>query len=509
MKTARLKIFFTEANQGNKVLPSLCFLLLIAVAGCAVGPDYQRPPVTPNQPVAQTFSDGSTNQVVWKIAEPSANQPRGEWWRMFGDAELNRLETLAATNNQTLAAAAARFETARALVTAARSGFFPQLTAGGTPNGDFNRQRTSVNQPQSGQAAGAAHTYDTFTAPLYLGWELDLWGRVRRLSEGAHARFFAAADDLESARLGVAAEVANDYFLLRALENEHAVITNTIAAYRRSLELTQDRRRGGIVSDLDVAQAETQLRNAEAQLPGIELSRAQTLHALAALCGQPAMTFTVAADAGLPPQIPAVPSILPATLLEHRPDIAGAERRMAAANADIGVAKAAFFPAIKINGLAGFQSVDADTWFDWPSRFWSVGPSVELPLFTGGLNRSRLAAARAVYEETVADYRQTVLAAFGEVEDALAAQRLLAAQWDAENAALAAARRAQAISENRYQAGLVNYLDVATAQAETLAHERIVVQLSGSRLAATVNLVKALGCGWSDDNAKSQNARKN
>jgi multidrug efflux system outer membrane protein len=472
--------------------------LAAGLAGCAVGPDYQRPPAVAGQPAAETFSDGSTNQVLWKIAKPAANAPHGEWWQMFNDAELNRLETLAATNNQNLAAAAARFEESRALVGAARSGFYPQLTAGGTPNGDITRQRTSYNEPNQGNAADVSHTYNTFTAPLYLGWELDLWGRVRRLSEGAHARFFAAADDLEAARLGVAAEVANDYFLLRALETEHSVITNTIVAYRRSLTLTQNRRRGGVASDLDVAQAETQLQSTEAQLPAIRLNLVQTRTALAELCGQPAMNFTIAAGVVQSNQIPVVPSILPAELLEHRPDIASAERRMAAANADIGVAKAAFFPAVKINGLAGFQSVDAGSWFDWPSRFWAVGPNIELPLFTGGLNRAKLAMTRAAYDENVASYRQTVLGAFGEVENALAAQQLLAEEWNAENAALEAAQRALAISENRYKAGLVTYLEVATAQAVTLNHERTVVQLEGSRLAATVNLVKALGGGWTD-----------
>lgn len=470
--------------------------LAIGLAGCAVGPDYYRPPATPAEPVAKTFSDGSTNQVVWKVATPSADRPRGEWWSMFRDTELNRLESLAATNNQNLAAAVAQFEQSRALVAAARSGFFPQLTAGGTPGGDFNRQRTSFNEPNSGKSSEATHTYNTFTAPLYLGWEMDLWGRVRRETEGAKARFIASADDLESARLTIAAEIANNYFLYRALEIEHAVVTNTIVTYQRALELTQNRRKGGIATDLDVAQAETQLRGAEAQLPVIKLSLAQTLNSLAVLCGQPAMAFSIAPDTTLPAQIPAIPSILPSELLEHRPDIAAAERRMAAANADIGVAKAAFYPAIKFNGLAGFQSVDSSTWFDWSSRFWSFGPSVELPLFTGGLNRARLAATKAAYDENVANYRQTVLSAFGEVENALAAQRLLAEQWEAENAALDAARRSQTIAQNRYKAGLVTYLDVATAQAVTLAHERIVVQLQGSRLTATVNLVKALGCGW-------------
>ncbi len=480
-----------------KIVLSIGILALVAgLAGCAVGPDYHRPPATPSEPLAETFSDGSTNQVVWKIAEPSANVPRGEWWQIFDDAELNRLENFAATNNQNLVAAAARFEQSRLLVASARSQFFPQLSAGGTPGGDLNRQRTSYNQPNSGKAANAAHTYNTFTAPIYLGWEADLWGRVRRLSEGAHARVAAAADDLESVRLAVAAEVANDYFLFRALEAERQLVTNTIAAYRRSLELTQNRRRGGVASDLDVAQAETQLRNAEGQLPVVKLAAAQTLHALAVLCGQSPIHFTVATETPAARFIPALPSILPADLLEHRPDIAAAERNMAAANADIGVAKAAFFPALKINGLAGFQSVDAGSWFDWPSRFWSVGPSVDLPLFTGGLNRAKLAAARASYDETVANYRQTVLGAFGEVEDALAAQRLLADEWDAENAALAAARRTLEISQNRYKSGLVTYLEVAIAQASALDHERTVVHLQGSRQAATVNLIKALGCGW-------------
>ncbi len=470
--------------------------LIAALAGCAVGPDYHRPAATTNEPLSKTFSDASTNQVVWKIAEPSANAPRGEWWHIFDDAELNRLENLAVTNNQNLVAAAARFEESRLLVASARSQFFPQLSTGGTPGGDFSRQRTSENEPMSGKSANTTHTYNPFTAPIYLGWEVDLWGRVRRLSEGAHARVAAAADDLESARLTVAAEVANDYFLYRAFEAERELITNTVVTYQRSLELTQNRRRGGLASDLDVAQAETQLRNAEAQLPVTKLAAAQTLHALAVLCGRSPINFTV--DTETPPAmfIPTVPSILPADLLEHRPDIASAERNMAAANADIGVAKAAFFPALKINGLAGFQSVDSSSWFDWPSRLWSVGPNVELPLFTGGLNRARLAASHAAYDENVATYRQTVLGAFGEVEDALAAQVLLADEWDAENAALTAARRTLEISQNRYKSGLVTYLEVAIAQASALDHERTVVHLQGSRQAATVNLIKALGCGW-------------
>ncbi|HXR05425.1 MAG TPA: efflux transporter outer membrane subunit, partial [Verrucomicrobiae bacterium] len=312
--------------------------------------------------------------------------------------------------------------------------------------------------------------------------------------------FIATADDLESARLDLATEVADDYFTLCALDNEHTLVANTIETYRRSLQLTENRRHGGIVSDLDVAQAATQLHSAEAQLPVIELERTQLLHALATLCGRSPADFAVETNAAALAAVPAIPASLPAELLERRPDIAAAERRMAAANADVGVATAAFFPTVRLNGLAGFQSVDTSTWFDWPSRLWAVGPSIELPLFTGGFNRAQLAAARAAYNETVANYRQTVLSAFGEVEDTLAAQRLLAEEWNAENNALAAAHHALEIANNRYTDGLVTYLDVATAQTVALTHEQTVVQLEGSRLVTAINLIKALGGGWQATN---------
>ena len=477
-----------------------CAVLFVAsLAGCAVGPDYHRPAALPAQPLPETFTtDGpvSTNSLVWKIAEPSDRKACGDWWRPFADAELDRLELLAVTNNQTLAAAADQFEQSRQLAAEARANFFPQISAGGSPNGELIRQRTSFNAPSLGHAANESSTYNTFTAPIYLGWEVDLWGRVRRQSEAARARYVAAADDLESARLAITAEVADDYFTLRALDNQHTLVVNTIDTYRRSLALTQNRRRGGIVSDLDVAQAATQLHDAEVQLPVIELNRAQLLHALAALCGRSPVDFAVATNGGALATVPEVPASLPGELLEHRPDIAAAERRMAAANADVGVAKTAFFPAVRFNGVAGYQSVDFNSWFNWPSRLWAVGPSIQLPLFTGGFNRAQLAAARAAYNETVAGYRQTVLNAFTEVEDALAAQRLLAEEWTAGNEAAIAARRALEIANNRYNAGLVTYLDVATAQTTALNNENTVVQLEGSRLVTAVNLVKALGGGW-------------
>lgn len=490
------RLYSRQGCRPPRLGAALLGLLCVALAGCTIGPDYHRPDPLAAQPVATTYSCGDTNTVPWKVAEPAAGLPRGDWWQMFGDPELGRLEALALTNNLNLAAAAARLAQARELMAAARAEYYPQITAGGTPGGDFSRQRTSANQPVSGKAAGVAHTYSTLTAPIYLGWELDLWGRVHRLAEASRARLAASADDYESAKLGIAAEVAYDYFALQTLDAESALLAHTVDAYRRSLELTQNRRQGGIVSDLDVAQAATQLHGAEALLPDLAWRRAQTLHALAIACGRSPLDFSVREPSPTQLHVPTLPAGLPAELLEHRPDIAAAERRMAAANADVGVAKAAFFPAIKFNGVAGLQSVSASSWFDWPSRFWSVGPNVELPLFTGGLNAANLARTRAAYDEAVAGYRQTVLSAFGEVEDGLAAQRWLAEEWRSENDAVTAARQALAIANNRYRAGLVTYLDVAAAQTAALAQERSAVELEGARLTACVNLIKALGSGW-------------
>jgi outer membrane protein, multidrug efflux system len=467
---------------------------LAVLAGCAVGPDYHRPPALASPPMPAAFSGTTapTNLPGWKTAQPSANLPRGAGWQIFDSAELNGLECQATTNNQNLVAMAAQLDRARALVKVARADFFPQLSTQPTAL----RQGTSANAPFAGKPAGTAYTYNTFWAPLDLNWELDLFGRVRRETESAQARFRATADDLESAKLSLQAEVASDYFMLRELEAEHALVTDTITTYRRSLELTQNRRTGGIASDLDVSQAETQLRVAEAQLPALDLQRETLLHALAALCGQPATGFELAPENFSTNAIPNLPVSLPSELLERRPDIAAAERQMCAANADVGVAKAAFYPRVFLAGLAGFQSVSASTLFDWPSRAWALGPSINLPLFTGGRNRAQLAAARAAYDEQVANYRETVLTAFQEVEDQLSAQRLLAAQFDAQSAAVAAAQHNTDISNNRYEAGLDTYLNVATAQSVTLSNQRTAVQLAGQRLVAEVTLIKALGGGW-------------
>ncbi len=479
----------TRQNAINYLLGS--FFVVFLAAGCAVGPRYDRPAALGTNAMPAAFAEAvSTNAGEWKTAEPSAHLPRGAWWELFGDAELNRLETLATQSNQELAAALAHFEQARALVNVARADFYPQIST--TPIA--TRQRTSENQ-----LLGKSATFNTFTVPLDASWELDLWGRVRRGVEGARARLAAAADDVESSRLAIQAEVAIDFFTLRALEAQQALLEQTIRTYERSLQLTRNRYKGGISTEYDVSLAETQLRSTEAQLPAVELQRANLRHALATLCGQPASNFDVGAAASPLTNAPAVPLSVPSELLERRPDIAAAERLMAAANADVGVAVAAFYPRVTLNGLAGFQSIDAGTLFNWSSRVWSIGPAIQLPLFTGGRNRAQLAAARATYDGTVANYRQTVLHAFQEVEDQLAAQRLLGREFEAESAALKSARRTLEISESRYKGGVITYLEVAIAQGVSLGHEQTVVQLSARRLTAAVSLIKALGAGWSTE----------
>jgi outer membrane protein, multidrug efflux system len=474
----------------------IVILLAALLAGCAVGPNYERPAALPANPMPAAFGDPAiTNVGDWKVAEPSAHLPRRNWWQLYNDAELNRLETLAATNNQQIAVALANFDQARAAVGIARADFFPQISSPASAT----RQRTSANASPTSAAAGKSTTFHSFTVAADASWELDLWGRIRREVEVARATFTASADDLESAKLSVQAQVAIDYFTLGALDAQSEVLAQTVVAYQRALELTQNRHRAGIASDLDVSQAETQLQSAKAQIPAVDLQRAQLRHALAVLGGQPATTFASTPIATASTNSPAIPVAVPSEWLERRPDISAAERSMAAANANIGVAKAAFFPRVLLNGVGGFESISASSLFSWPSALWAFGPALQLPVFTGGRNRAQLVAARAAYDGTVATYRQTVLTAFQDVEDQLAAQRLLAQQLDEETAALAAAQRALDISNNRYKAGVEQYLDVIVAQAVELNHKQNVVQLNGQKLVASVSLIKALGAGWQSD----------
>jgi multidrug efflux system outer membrane protein len=470
----------------------------LALAGCQVGPDYQRPAPLGTNSLPPAFSGpaNTLTNVQWQPAAPAANRPRGAWWELFHDPELARLEVLAGANNQQLAVALARYDEARAAVKVARADLLPQVEA----DPSYVRQRSSYYLPSNGRAAGVAPTFNTFNVALESGWEADLWGRVRRAVEAARASLAASAQDLEAVKLALQAELAMDYFTARALEAEDALLQRTIVAYRLSLDLTLNRRQGGIASDLDVSQAQTQLRTAEAALPALRLRRARLVHAIGALCGQPATGFALppraAAAGAAAAEAPQIPAGLPSQLLERRPDIAAAEQRVGAANAQIGVALGAFYPHLRFTGLGGFESVSAGTWFQAASGQWAVGPAVQLPLFTGGRNRAQLAQARAAHAEAVASYRQTVLSAFQEVEDALAAQAWLKEQLEAEQAALASAQHTLDVANNRYKSGLVTYLEVATAQSAALAVEQTVVQLRGDRLVAAVGLIKALGGGW-------------
>jgi multidrug efflux system outer membrane protein len=462
---------------------------LALVAGCAVGLDYKRPEATT---IPASYA-GATNG--WKVAEPQGQLPKGNWWEIFGDTELNELENQAAAANQQLKIAVARFDEARAQKDATRAGYFPDLSV----SASYTRQRNSANAPSraTGNAFGSSSTYNDFSVPLSLGYELDLWGRVRRSVESARAQEQASADDLQAVKLAIQAEVAVNFFRLRALDSERAVLRSSIQVFSKSLELTRNRRAGGVVSDLDVAQAETLLKTTQAQLPAVALQRSQFEHAIAVLVGQNASTFRIP-ERTLSSGSPVIPPDLPSELLERRPDISATERRMAAANANIGVAKAAFFPTVRLNGLAGFESIDAGTLLNWPSRLWAVGPSITLPLFEGGRLRANVRFTQAAYEEMIANYRQTVLAAFADVEDNLAAQTLLASQYQTESEALTAARKQLEVANNRYRDGLITYLEVATAENTMLNIEFTAAQLRGEQLMAAVTLVKALGGGWQE-----------
>lgn len=433
-------------------------------------------------------TDSAAAAIAWKTAEPADALGRGEWWTLFRDPMLDELISRALANNQDLRAAAARVEQARAAAGIARSAYWPQLAA----NGSVMRERTSTTTENT-QPETIATTY---RAPLVASWEIDLFGRVRHLTASARADAEATAATFESVRLALASDVAATYFTLRAQERELALVRDSVGLRRRARELAQARVTNGVGAELDVVRAETELAATEAELAALANRRAATQNALAVLLGAAAPAFDLAAANAALATPPGVPAGLPAALLERRPDIAAAERALASANSRIGVAKAAFFPAISLTGSAGYASAEVDTLFNGDSRIWSIGPSLYLPIFQGGRNRANLARSRAAYEESVAQYRQRVLVAFREVQDALTATRLLAEQAAAQERALVSARRAASLAQTRYDAGLVSFFEVIDAQRTSLATERGSAQLSALRLNTAVALIKALGGGW-------------
>jgi NodT family efflux transporter outer membrane factor (OMF) lipoprotein len=462
------------------------------LGACTAGPDYVRPSV--DVPSGYKEADG------WKVAEPRDQTLRGAWWERFGDPRLSALQAQVDVSSQTVAAAEAQLRQARALVQAARASYFPTVTVGL----GLTRARTSATLSDSSVNAGRTATI--LQLPIDISWELDLWGRIRRMVESTRAGAQASVADLEGARLSVRAELAQDYFLLEALDADRALLDETVAGYQRSLQLTQNRYASGVAARADVPRAETQLKTTEAQAIDVGVQRAQLEHAIAVLLGQPASSFSLPAAplAGTPPEIPVG---LPAELLERRPDVAGAERRGAAANAQIGVAMAAYFPTVTLSAGGGFESGSLSQWLTWPSRFWSVGPGISQTVFDGGLRRAQTDQARAAYDASVAAYRQTVLTAFKEVEDNLAALRILQDEAGIQDDAVSAARQAVTITTNQYRAGTISYLDVVVAQTTALANERTAVDIRGRRMVAAVLLVKALGGGWTASEGDADRAR--
>ncbi len=466
----------------------LTLAVAVAVAGlvaaCAVGPDYKRP----DAGIPASYKEAAPG---WKVAQPADQQDRGAWWTLYQDPQLDALEQKLNAANQTIAQYAAAYRQARALVGEARAAYFPTVgaSAGATRSGN------GASSSASSTTASRSGVYNSYNLQLDATWEPDLWGSVGRSVNAQKAGQQSAAADLANARLSAQATLAQTYFSLRALDANQKLLDETVAAYQRSLQLTQNQYAAGVAARSDVIQAQTQLQSAQASAIDNGVQRAQDEHAIAVLVGEPASSFS------LPPMPltatpPAVPAQVPSALLERRPDIASAERKAAAANEQIGIAIAAFFPSLTLSATGGFQSSVFSQLLTVPSRFWTVGPQLAATLFDAGLRRAKTEAARAAYDESVATYRQTVLTAFQDVEDNLASQRILEREIVVQQQAVESARQALAIVTNEYKAGTVGFLNVLTAQTTAFTAEQKLQTIAGQRMVSSVGLVKALGGGW-------------
>ncbi|WP_043436494.1 efflux transporter outer membrane subunit [Cupriavidus sp. HPC(L)] len=477
----------------------------LVLAGCSLAPTY-KVPETATMPAFKEAEAAQAEGAQWKVATPAEGAERGQWWKLFGDAGLDRLIEAANSNNQDLAAAAARVKQARAFTGVAEADLYPQLSVGLDPT------RSQPSAASLGLPDGTPVSPRTvLRARAIASYELDLFGRVADSVRAARAEGEAAEDLFRSVQLTLQADVAQAYFTLRTLDAERQLLRATIALREDAVRLLKRRFDAGETTDLDPARAEAELGTARADLADVERRRANQEHALAVLTGVPPAQFALA-ERPFDAAPVAIPAGLPSELLERRPDIAQAERLMAAANARIGVAKSAFFPRISLTGVFGFESSELSNLFRWSSRAWLLGPligsTIAAPIFDGGRNRANLAAARAQHEEAVAAYRQTVLVAFREVEDGLADVRWLSQQASALDSALAGARRAQRISRSRYDAGAVDYLTVIDADRTVLQSQRAANQVAGLRAAATVALVRSLGGGWGPVQAPSDAAAR-
>ncbi|HTT55509.1 MAG TPA: efflux transporter outer membrane subunit [Opitutaceae bacterium] len=463
---------------------ALLLLLALGLApGCSLAPKYARPSL----PVPATYKEASPG-VAWAPAAPADAAARGRWWTLYQDERLDTLEDKLDGANQTIAAAAASFRAARATALAARSALFPVLST----NPSIVRMRNSQNWTSTNNAGTITNEY---SFPVDASYELDLWRRLGNTAKAGALEAEASAADLATARLAMQAELAQDYFTVRALDAQQSILDQAVASYRDALKATQVLAHSGIDSDEDVARAQSQLESAVAQDTDLKASRALFEHAVAVLVG------TSPADFSLPPAPleappPAVPAGVPSDLLQRRPDIAAAERRVAAANAGIGVARTAYFPSLILGATGGWQATGTAKWFDWPSRFWSVGPALGATLFDWGARRAVTEEAQAAFDQATANYRQTVLSAFASVEDNLAALRVLQEEAGEEHAAVDASRHLLDLATTRFRLGIDSYLNVVTAQTALLSSQEAEVQIRLRWVTASVSLVKALGGGW-------------
>jgi NodT family efflux transporter outer membrane factor (OMF) lipoprotein len=454
------------------------FVLLLA--GCAAGPDYRKP----EAPVATEYKE----LAGWKQAQPRDTLPKGSWWTVFGDPQLDELMKRVDVSNQTIREAEARVRQSKAVTDQARAGYFPTVAA--TASVTRSKSPSLSNQPNF-----ANGPVDNFALGANASWEVDLWGRVRRSVEQGEANFQASEAQLEAARLSSRASLAQSYFALRVADQAQRVLEETVQGYQRTLDLTNNRYKAGVAARVDVVQAEVQLKSAQANLIDIGVERAQLEHAIAIVLGVPPSQFSLAASTA-EMKMPAIPVAMPAELLERRPDIAAAERAMAAANAQIGIARSAYYPSLTLTGGTGFRATDIANLLSAPSRFWSLGASAAQAIFDGGARSAVTEQARANYDAQVAAYRQTVLTGFQEVEDNLAALRILEQESVMQEEVVRSARHALELTENQYRAGVVGYLNVIAAQQVLFNNQRAALGVLARRLTASVGLIRALGGGW-------------
>lgn len=461
--------------------------LSLFLVSCSVGPQYAKPTV----PSAPAYSEQPPQQYSetpgWTTAQPSDAMLKGKWWEIFDEAELNTLEEQVGPANQSLKIAEANFREARSNIQFQRSFQFPTVSAGPS----ITHNRVSGHSPTGDNGL----QYGSFSLPINASFDADLWGRIRKSVESAKEQTQASAADLENVKLELQTELASYYFTIRGLDSQKRLLDDTVVAYQKAYDLTNNRYNGGVASKAEVAQAKTQLNQTQAQAIDLGVERAQLEHAIAVLTGRVPEGFHVSV-AELKNESPVIPVGVPSQLLERRPDIASTERQVAAANAQIGIAKAAFYPDLVIAAEGGLQSGSIVNWFTWPSRMWAVGPQLAQTLFDAGRRRSQVEISQAAYDATVANYRQTSLTAFQEVEDNLSALRILEQEAAKQHEATQAAENSQQLAMNRYKGGLVTYLEVITAQSIALSNERTEVDLMQRRMDASVQLVRALGGGW-------------